>query len=88
MRLITALASAFIGDCEFGSAPALTLGSGFMPEYRAYFIDLDGHFHSSVALECADDIEAAEKAKQLVDSHDVELWQRDRKIARFEKLPK
>jgi hypothetical protein len=58
-----------------------------MPDYRVYIIELDGHFHSSVALECADDIEAAEKAKQLVDGHDVELWQRDRKIARFERSP-
>ena len=28
-----------------------------------------------------------EQAKQLVDGHDVELWQRDRKIAIFERQP-
>jgi DNA end-binding protein Ku len=30
---------------------------------------------------------AKEQAKQLVDGHDVELWQRDRKIAIFERQP-
>jgi hypothetical protein len=29
-----------------------------------------------------------EQAKQLVDGHDVELWQRDRKIAKFDRQPK
>jgi hypothetical protein len=31
-----------------------------------------------------DDAAAIASAKQLVDGHDVELWQRDRKIAKFE----
>ena len=48
----------------------------------------DGHFVDSVSLECADDTEATEQAKQLVDGHDVELWQRDRKIAAFDGRPK
>jgi hypothetical protein len=34
-----------------------------MPEYRVYIIGPDGHFHSSVSLECADDTEATEQAK-------------------------
>ena len=55
-----------------------------MPEYRIYIVGSDGHFHSSVPLECDDDTDAMEKAKQLVYGHDVELWQRDRKIARFD----
>jgi hypothetical protein len=59
-----------------------------MPDYRAYVIGTDGHFFSSVTLECIDDSEAMEKAKQLVDGHDVELWQRDRKIAKFPHKPK
>jgi hypothetical protein len=50
-------------------------------EYRVYIVGSDGHFVSSVPLECADDAEATEQAKQLVDGHDVELWQRARKIA-------
>ena len=59
-----------------------------MPEYRVYIVGSDGNFHSSVPLECIDDTDATEKAKQLVDGHDVELWQRDRKIARFDYKPK
>jgi hypothetical protein len=59
-----------------------------MPEYRVYIIGSDGHFFNSVPLECADDDEATEKAKQLLDGHDVELWQRDRKIAKFDHKPK
>ena len=59
-----------------------------MPEYRAYIVGPDGHFQSSVALECDDDDKAMEQAQQLVDGHDVELWQRARKLARFEHKPK
>jgi hypothetical protein len=59
-----------------------------MPYYRVYTVGEDGHFHSSTRLECADDGEAIEQAKQLVDGHDLELWQRDRKIARFDQKPK
>jgi hypothetical protein len=59
-----------------------------MPEYRAYLVGHDGHFCEAVPLVCAEDDEAMKKAKQLVDGHDVELWQRDRKIATFERKPK
>jgi len=55
-----------------------------MPDYRAYIIGSDGEFQESVPLDCADDNVATMKAKQLVDGHHVELWQRTRKIARFE----
>lgn len=54
-----------------------------MPDYRAYLIGSDGHFHSSVPFECEHDEEAKRRAEQLVDGHDVELWQRDRKISVF-----
>jgi HJR/Mrr/RecB family endonuclease len=54
-----------------------------MAEYRAYLVDSDGHFFDAVHLICGDDAEAIEKAKQLAVRHDVELWQRDRKIATF-----
>jgi hypothetical protein len=59
-----------------------------MPDYRVYFVGTDGHFFDAVALECADDAEAKERAKQLADGYDVELWQRDRKIAMFARKPK
>jgi hypothetical protein len=54
-----------------------------MAEYRAYIIGTDGHFFRAVELVCADDATAKEYAKQLVDGHDVELWQGDRKIEAF-----
>src|ERR1700729_3608643 len=59
-----------------------------MPKYRIYVIGSDGHFVDSIPLECAADVEATEQAERLVDGHDVELWQRARKIARFEQKPK
>jgi hypothetical protein len=36
-----------------------------------------------VDLRCKDENAAKERAKQLVDGHDVELWQLDRQIAKF-----
>jgi hypothetical protein len=58
-----------------------------MPDYRAYLVGSDGHFFKSVVLDAPDEAAAVEAAKQLVDGHDVELWQRDRKIAKFEHKP-
>jgi hypothetical protein len=54
-----------------------------MPEYRACIIGRDGHFQSSVNLECADDAEASVSARKLEDDHDVELWQGARMVAKF-----
>jgi len=45
-----------------------------MPEYRAYLVGPDGHFVGFEPLVCADDAKAIEKAEQLVDGDDVELW--------------
>jgi hypothetical protein len=59
-----------------------------MADYRAYLIDSDGHFYDAVPLTCADDVEAIQKAKQLVIDRDVELWQLDRKVATFPKRKK
>jgi hypothetical protein len=44
----------------------------------------DGHFMKSEQLDCADDAVAIESAKQLIDGHDIELWQRDRRIVGFD----
>jgi hypothetical protein len=52
-----------------------------MIDYRAYIVGADGHFHSSKTILAEDDDHALKVAKQLVDGHDVELWQLDRKIA-------
>jgi hypothetical protein len=55
-----------------------------MPYYRAYIIGRDGHFERAIDLDCVDDKAAMESAKQLIEGHDVELWQRDRRIAKFD----
>lgn len=54
-----------------------------MQGYRAYIGDEDGHVQNRVDLVCQDELEAKRLAKQLVDGHDVELWQLDRKIETF-----
>ena len=54
-----------------------------MQEYRAYIMEPDGHIKGRVDLLCSDEEAAKERAKQLVDDHDVELWQLDRQIATF-----
>jgi hypothetical protein len=58
-----------------------------MAEYRAYTVGLDGHFVASRALICADDAEAIEKTRRLVDGHDIELWSGDRLIIRLVPQP-
>ena len=62
-------------------APHESSGLKIMPEYRAYIIGPDGHFHSSEVIEAADDAAAVAAAKPLVDGHDVEVWLLDRKVA-------
>jgi hypothetical protein len=59
-----------------------------MPEYRAYLVGSDDHIQNVVHLNCADDDQAIILAKAFVDGHDIELWQRDRKVARFPKVLK
>jgi hypothetical protein len=59
-----------------------------MQHYRVYVIGQDGHFIRSIDLSCADDDAAIESAKQLIEGYDLELWQRDRRIARFDSKPK
>ena len=58
-----------------------------MQYYRVYVIGRDGHFIRSIDLSCADDGAAIESIKQLIDGYDLELWQGDRRIARFNSQP-
>ena len=58
-----------------------------MTEYRAYILQQDGRIMMPVELDCADDDAAKEVAKQLVDGHDVELWQGARKLETFKQKP-
>ena len=54
-----------------------------MLDFRAYILDRDGHIERRVDLICADEEAARERASQLAQASDVELWQRDRRIAVF-----
>jgi hypothetical protein len=54
-----------------------------LQHYRAYIMGHDGHILSAVELFGENDEAAKEQARQLVDGHDVELWQLDRKISVF-----
>jgi hypothetical protein len=42
-----------------------------MPEYLVYIKGSDGHFHSAVPLECANDV-AMNLAEEVADGHDVD----------------
>jgi hypothetical protein len=54
-----------------------------MGEYRADTVGVDGHFIRFEPVVCRDDAEAIEKAKRLVDGHDVELWSGERLVIRM-----
>jgi hypothetical protein len=56
-----------------------------MADYRAYLVGTDGRFIRAIELLCPDDNTAKEYAKNLVDGHDVELWQGKRRLATFER---
>jgi hypothetical protein len=53
-----------------------------MAEYQMYIIAPTGQFLRGIELVCPDDESAKDYARQLVDGHDVELWQKDREIER------
>ena len=54
-----------------------------MAEYRAFIVGIDGRFLRAIEIACPDDESAKQHARKLVDGHDVELWQCDRKITTF-----
>ncbi|BBO03343.1 MULTISPECIES: hypothetical protein [Bradyrhizobium] len=58
-----------------------------MPEYQAYDIGEDGHIQQRIDLICADNGEAKERAKSLVDIYPIQLWQSDHKLATFDPDP-
>jgi hypothetical protein len=57
-----------------------------MIHYRVYLVGSDGHFETAIDLLCNCDAHAIERTRQLVDGHDLELWQGIRQIARFAAL--
>ena len=52
-----------------------------MNGFYAYIIGTDGHVIKLVDLAFENQEDAEKRAKALVDGHDVELWQLDRKLA-------
>jgi hypothetical protein len=54
-----------------------------MCEYRLYFLDAGGHIHRALELECGGDEEAVAFARARADGMRLELWQRDRIVARL-----
>jgi hypothetical protein len=50
-------------------------------------IGLDGHFVKVVDIITENDETAGQRARQLVDGHDLELWQEGRRIALFKRNP-
>jgi hypothetical protein len=56
-------------------------------EYRAYFVGHDGHFNGYEPLVCVNDAIAIEKAKRLLDGHDIELWSGTRLVIALKHKP-
>jgi hypothetical protein len=57
-----------------------------MRDYRAYILGINGHRFIKVAeflSDHPDDATASKAAEQLVNGHDVEVWDRGRLVARF-----
>ena len=53
-----------------------------MPEYRFYTIAKNGHvLKPPKAFEFPNDQTATKEAKQLLDGHDIEIWQGARVVA-------
>lgn len=59
-----------------------------MAAYQAYIVGMHSRSIGVVRMDCADDDSAIETASRLVDGHDVELWQTDRPVVRFEATSK
>jgi hypothetical protein len=55
-----------------------------MAQYRVYTVGSDNHFVGAPeVIECADDVAAIKKAKELKNGLDVEVWERARVVARL-----
>ena len=59
-----------------------------MAEYRIYVVGGHGNIMSRIDIECADDNAAINIAKKHIDCHEIEIWQRDRLVAKFDRKTK
>jgi hypothetical protein len=55
-----------------------------MSAYRALIVGLHDRPIRMIHMDCIDDEAAISSAGRLVDGRDVELWQMDRPVARFD----
>jgi hypothetical protein len=57
-----------------------------MSHYRIYTISSEGSITGPPrVVECNDDLEAVEKAKQVLSGEDIELWQGSRFVVRLDR---
>ena len=59
-----------------------------MPEYRAYILDEEEHVRKRFHFNSRENQHSLVLAKGLVDGHDVELWNLDRKVAFLSRVQK
>jgi hypothetical protein len=52
-------------------------------DYSLYIIGRSGRLVREIEVDCANDATAIDLAQEWVDGFDVELWQLDRLVARF-----
>jgi len=66
-------------------SPCITHRMGWrIVHYRVYRVTDDDHFDAAaIDLDCADDEQAIEAARQMVDGCDLELWEGKRMVARI-----
>jgi hypothetical protein len=55
-----------------------------MAEYRVYEFGNDNHIVKSTPLVCKDDHEAIAKARELAGGNVIEIWSRERFVARLD----
>jgi hypothetical protein len=59
-----------------------------MPTYRIFTVGHDQHFSGMPEfVECVDDNEAVDRAMQLANGLDLEIWDHKRRVARIPSSP-
>ena len=61
--------------------PVVMAWSKGMPEYKVYSLNAGRIAGPPEVLECDDDADAIDKAKQLLDRNALEVWTTDRRVA-------
>jgi len=72
-------------NSRWGLKSPTAAGRYSMPELRAYILGNDGHIIRAVEYVCPNEESAKQYAKQLMDGHDVELWEAEHPIETFRK---